>query len=459
MPKKILVVDDVVENIQLVSSILKKSGYSILVAKNGKKALEIVAQQSVDLILLDIVMPEMDGFEVARRLKSTPEYRDIPIVFLTSHADASSVSEGFAVGAQDYVSKPFNASELKARVATHLELSDSRKELKRNLDLNISLLDQYKTVVDESTIVSKTDPHGIITYVNDAFVRISGYSREELLGHPHSIVRHSDMPKSAFKEMWETIRAKKTWKGEVKNRKKDGGYYIVQSTISPILGADGAIEEYISARNDVTEIYDLQKEIEETQKEVVFTMGSIGETRSKETGNHVKRVAEYSRILATHCGLDAQSVELLVQASPMHDIGKVGIPDNILQKPGKLDDDEYAVMRTHAELGHSMLAHSKRPLLQMAATVAHEHHEWWDGTGYPRYLKGEEISIYGRITALADVFDALGSDRCYKKAWSDERIFELLRAQRGMQFDPQLIDLFFEHLDAFLAVRERFRDL
>ena len=202
----------------------------------------------------------------------------------------------------------------------------------------------------------------------------------------------------------------------------------------------------------------LETEIIDTQKEVVFTMGSVAESRSKETGNHVRRVAAYSKILALAYGLDEEEAELLKQASPMHDIGKIAIPDAILKKPGRFDENEREIMNTHAELGYHMIKNSQRPLLQAAAIVAYEHHEKYDGTGYPRGLKGNEIHIYGRITALADVYDALGSDRVYKKAWEDERIYTLLKEERGKHFDPKLVDLFFENLDQFLEVRKEFND-
>ena len=203
----------------------------------------------------------------------------------------------------------------------------------------------------------------------------------------------------------------------------------------------------------------LNKEITHTQKEVVFTMGAIGESRSKETGNHVKRVAEYSKLLALEYGLPKEQAEMLKQASPMHDIGKVAIPDAILNKPGRFTDDERKIMDTHATLGYEMLNNSNRPLLKLAATVAYQHHEKWDGSGYPQGLKGEEIDITGRITALADVFDALGSDRVYKKAWEDERIFNLFKEEKGKHFDPQLIDIFFNNLEKFLEIRDRFKDI
>ena len=208
----------------------------------------------------------------------------------------------------------------------------------------------------------------------------------------------------------------------------------------------------------IEEITNLNHEIENTQKEVVFTMGAIGESRSKETGNHVKRVAEYSKLSALYYGLDEKEAEMLKQASPMHDIGKVAIPDAILNKPGRFDEAEREIMNTHASLGYEMLKHSNRPLLKMAAIVANEHHEKWDGSGYPNGLSAENIHIYGRITALADVFDALGSDRIYKQAWNDEKIFNLFKEEKAKHFDPKLIDIFFEHLDEFLKIRETFKD-
>jgi len=210
--------------------------------------------------------------------------------------------------------------------------------------------------------------------------------------------------------------------------------------------------------NDVTELVNLNKEIEDTQREVIYAMGEIGETRSKETGNHVKRVAEYSKILALLAGLSKEEAEKLKMASPMHDIGKVGIADAILNAPRKLTKEEFEVMKTHAELGYNMLKHSNKPILQAAAIVAREHHEKWDGSGYPRGLKQENIHIYGRITAIADVFDALGSERVYKKAWKLEKILELFKEESGKHFDPQLTKLFLENLEKFLIIRDKFQD-
>ena len=188
-------------------------------------------------------------------------------------------------------------------------------------------------------------------------------------------------------------------------------------------------------------------------------MGEIGETRSKETGYHVKRVAEYSKTLALLYGLNVHESEILFTASPMHDIGKVGIPDNILKKPGKLTSEEFEIMKTHADIGYNLLKGSNREVLKSAAIISKEHHEKWDGSGYPEGLSGEDIHIYGRITAVADVFDALGSARVYKAAWEDDAIFNLFRKEKGKHFDPKLIELFLENIEKFIKIRNKYRDV
>ena len=207
-----------------------------------------------------------------------------------------------------------------------------------------------------------------------------------------------------------------------------------------------------------SKVVEQEQEIVEIQRDIIFTMGSIGESRSKETANHVRRVAGYSQLFAKLLNFKQDEILMIYQASPMHDIGKVGIADSILNKPGKLTNEEFDTMKTHSQLGYDLLKDSKRSLLKMAAIIAYGHHEKWDGSGYPNKLKGEDIHIYGRITAIADVFDALGSDRIYKKAWQDEKIFALLKEQKGKHFDPTLIDIFFDNLDEFLKIRDTYVD-
>ncbi len=209
---------------------------------------------------------------------------------------------------------------------------------------------------------------------------------------------------------------------------------------------------------DVTKEVVVQKELKYTQKEFTHTMGLIGEQRSHETVNHIKRVSEYSKLLGIASGLSKQDVKLLYLAAPLHDIGNALIPDEILNKPEKLTNEEYQIMKQHTQYGHEIFKNYEQPLFKAVATIAHQHHEKYDGSGYPQGLKGEEIHIFARIFAIADVFDALASDRVYKKAWEIDMVLDLIRSERGHHFDPKLVDLFFKHLHKFLAIKSKYQD-
>lgn len=592
--ENILVVDDskVIQH-QLVD-ILKTRNYSIITAEDTDQIFKILENFEISLIFLDNELKSTNGLEFLEQNKLfLKKQLDIPIIMLSSSKSPEFTKKALNASAVDIIKKPYVNEEIILKAAMWIDYKRSQRQIKKST----KLLQEYKDAVDEGSIVTKTDLKGIITYVNEPFCELTGYKQEELIGKPHSIVRHPDMPKETFQELWKTIvKKKKSWSGKIKNLKKDGSTFWINALIKPILDEKGNITEFIglknditqeenikdyfklkfkdsqkdlensikmakqyenaldesnivtrtnlqgiltyvnrkfeqisgykseevlgekhsiikhedtpnevfrdlwttvlngeiwkgiiknkakngeaywvntvivpifngneivefmSIRNDVTELFKLHKEIEDTQKEVIYKMGEIGETRSKETGNHVKRVAEYSKILALEYGLSKDDADILFTASPMHDIGKVGIPDSILKKPGRLTEEEFEIMKTHAEIGYNILKNSTRKVLKAASIVAYEHHEKWDGTGYPRALSGEDIHIYGRITALADVFDALGSKRCYKEAWDDEKIFDLLKEESGKQFDPKLIEIFFNKLDDFLEIRERLRD-
>jgi len=335
------------------------------------------------------------------------------------------------------------------------QLSDTSKSLKENIKYTA----QYEDAINQFTAVLKTDTNNIITYANDEFCTISGYSSQELIGmsckdlRDISHVANEDCSKIAKKlQNGETVTIQFT------NRTKSDAIYYVDTIVYPIFDSQETLKEHLHLMHDVTSIIKLHQEIEDTQKDIVYKMGEIGESRSKETGNHVKRVALYSKILAELYGLSEKEADILFTSSPMHDIGKVAIADSILKKPAKLTDEEFEIMKTHTSIGYEILKDSKREILQAAAIVSHQHHEKWDGSGYPQKLRGEEIHIYGRITAIADVFDALGSERCYKKAWEDPKIFALFIEERGKHFDPKLTDLFLENKEKFLAIRDRYKD-
>jgi len=337
-------------------------------------------------------------------------------------------------------------------------LKNQLKISENNFEDAYHLSQQYEHAINESTIVTRTDLQGNITFANQHFYDTTGYTEAEVIGKNHRIIHHNDTPSEVIANLWKTIELGKIWRGVLKNQKKDGAPYWVDSTLLPIKDKMGNNVEYMAIRKEITEIMSLHQEIETTQQEVIYRMGEIAESRSQETGNHVRRVAEYSRLLALKYGLSKKEADLIATASPMHDIGKVGIPDAILLKPAALTQEEWKIMRTHALLGHSVLANSERPLLKAAAIIAKEHHEKYDGTGYPIGLVGDNIHLYARIVAIADVFDALSHDRCYKKAWEMQRILQLFQDEKGKHFDPQLIDIFFQHTDEFLTILNQLRD-
>lgn len=328
----IMIIDDSKTIIRVLNSLLKNKvnkDLNIVECNSGEEALEKFKNDNIniDLILLDVVMNGMDGYETCENLKSNPKTEDIAIMFLTSKNEEKDIIKGFEVGGVDYIFKPFREAEFIARVQLQLKLIEFKKQ-----------------------------------------------------------------------------------------------------------------------------------EFENIQSEVLLKVGEIGESRSKETANHVKRVAEYSYLLAKLYGLEEKEAKILYNASPMHDIGKVSIPDSILNKPSSLTNDEYKIMQGHTTAGYELFKDSKGEILKAASIVAHEHHEKFNGKGYPRGIQGEEIHIFGRITALVDVFDALGSDRVYKEAWKFKKIMKLFKEERGEHFDPKLVDLFLENSDKFKEIRNNLKD-
>ncbi|MGC9194739.1 MAG: HD-GYP domain-containing protein [Syntrophobacteraceae bacterium] len=324
---RILIVDDTKTNVDLLVSLLGSS-YRLSVALDGNSALIQARENNPDLILLDVIMPIMDGFEVCKILKSDPLTSSIPVIFITALDDTESITKGFNLGAVDYIIKPFRVPELRARVYTHLSLR-----------------------------------HAMLAYANQ-------------------------------------------------NR-------ILDSRVK-----------------------ERTKELRDTQLEIIYRLSRAAEYRDNETGLHIKRLSHLCRILASASGCNEETAELIFNASPMHDIGKIGIPDSILLKPGPLDAEEWKIMKTHTTIGAEILSGHESLLIKMGGLIALTHHEKWDGSGYPQGLAQLDIPLAGRIVAICDVFDALTSKRPYKDAWTPKDAFDEISKGRGACFDPKLVDCF-----------------
>jgi len=477
---KILISDDEEDIHLLTKTVLKNFKYKnkqleFISAYSGKDTVDILKNNDdIVLVLLDVIMEnDHAGLEVVKRIREELKNDFIQIILRTGQSGqflADDVAMNYAIN--DYKEKTeLTSKKLIITVTTSIRSFENMKNIKKlNYELS-GLLSVY----DEFVIAARTNENGEIVYATEAFYELTGYSKEELIGNTHSLLKSNSTSQELYDDLWHTISSGNIWKGEIQDKRKDGTLYWLATIISPEYDVEGNFLYYTAISQNITEkkaiekakvemelankeIESLNDEIIDTQKDVVFRLGAIAEARSKETGMHVKRVAEYSKLLALYSGLSEKESEIIKMASPMHDIGKVAIPDNILNKPGKFTDKEFEIMKTHAKIGYEMLNSSPKTILKAAAVIAHQHQEKYNGSGYPQGLSGEDIHIYGRITALADVFDALGSERVYKKAWKDEAIFNLFKEERGKHFDPKLIDIFFEHLAEFLKIRDTFCD-
>ena len=347
---RILIVDDTPANIRVLGGVLAE--YERVVATSGEKAIHrAISTPPPDLILLDVMMPGMDGFEVCRRLKADERSRDIPIIFVTAMGEVEDETEGLALGAVDYVTKPFSPSVVQARVRTHLALKAARDALE---NVNTQL---------EQRVAERT------AQLRAAFDRVKRGSLE-------TIVR----------------------------------------------------------------------------------LSRAAEFKDDSTGAHVLRMSHYAAAAARRVGLGDRAAESILHAAPMHDIGKIGIPDHILLKPGPLNEAEWQIMRRHCQIGARILAGSDAEVIELAEVVALTHHEWFDGSGYPRGLRGDAIPIEGQVVAIADVFDALTSRRPYKEAFPVDSSLDIIRRGQGTHFSPDVVEAFLGVMPEIHEIRARFRD-
>lgn len=348
---KVLVVDDEDRLLRLMEALLIPMGYEVILAHDGEEAIKKVREVSPDVILLDIMMPRMDGFEVARQLKGGEETKTIPIVMVTGLREVEDRVKALEVGADDFLSKPVDKIELEARVRSLLKVkayNDHMRDYQKELEAEVA--------------------------------------------------KRTEQLRKAFEK------------------------------------------------------------IKTASLDTIHRLCKAAEYKDEDTGAHILRMSNYSAAVARKMGLDETTVESILYAAPMHDIGKIGTPDRILLKPGKLDADEWEIMKQHTVNGGRILEGSDAEFINLGEVIALTHHEKWDGAGYPQGLSGEKIPLAGRIVAIADVFDALTSKRPYKEAFSLEKSYKIIREGWGNHFDPDVVDAFFAVEEEILSIKEKYKD-
>ena len=484
---KILIVDDE-SSVHAVTKLalqnFKFAGQSLTFfsAYSGAEAKLLIQQHSdIAMILLDVVMETDDaGLEVARFIREDLKNPFARIILRTGQAgQAPEEKVVLEYDINDYKEK----TELTARKLFTTVISSLRAY--RDLMIIDANRKGLEKIIEASSTIFKMQSmtkfvSGVLTQLiailgldkNSVYCRASGFAATKNDGEFLILAATGDYQNSVNKKINEVLPATLQEELNLVFQTKDSKYFSDHfiGYFNSSLGSESII--YLQGLNDLDEMskdlisvfftnvstgFDnlyLNQELSDNQAELLFTLGEIAEIRSQETGNHVKRVAKYSKLLALKYGLSTEEAEVLNLASSMHDIGKLAIRDTILNKPGELTPEEFNIIKTHALAGYQLLKTSRRKLLQTAAQVALQHHEKYNGTGYPYGLKGEEIHIYGRITAIADVFDALSSDRVYRKAWPFEKVLDYIQEQRGCHFDPVLVDILFDNLDEFIKIRD-----
>lgn len=491
-PWNILIVDDE-EQVHAVTKLVL-TGYTFegrplnfMHAYSAKEAKRILANTGdIALVLLDVVMEsDQAGLQLAKYIRQDLENSLTRIVLRTGQpgqAPEESVIAEYDIN--DYKDKTeLTATKLRTLLYSVLRsyrdilaLEENRKGLELIIDSSAKIFEIHSLQKFTSAVLMQ-----LIALIglneDSAYMQpVSGFAAENenndyrilsATGKYSSLVDQTarkNLPKNVCKKLDEAHTSKKNYFCDeyyifyfMTAHGKENLLYI--SHYRPVEDVDQCLLEVFSSNAGIAfENAYLKQEREETQQEIVYLLGEAVETRSEETGNHVKRVANISELLAIELGLTEEQSSRIKAASPLHDLGKIAIPDAILNKRGKLGAEEWEVMKTHANVGYNMLKRSSHMTLQYAAIIAHEHHERWDGAGYPQGLIGEDIHIYGRITAVADVFDALNSDRCYKPAWSLDRTVEYFNDQRGKHFDPKIVDILFDQMPRILDICNELRD-
>jgi PAS domain S-box-containing protein len=484
-PSRVLIVEDEYYLGKMLEKALIHEEIEAIAVTDVDSAIKEIGKQSFDLIVSDIYMPGRNGKDLFEYVKDQDV--EIPFIFMTGNPDLKMAIDFLTSGGYDYIVKPFMIADFIQKVKPVIQNHKIKKQeknlvkdLRALLSRRLSELKIYQDVfdsTDDGEII--TDVDGVIVKVNRGFEKITGFCNEELLQQSIDLLQKSILPDLKFKEILKKLKKENTWHGELKGKKKNNESWVVNITFSPIRNEEAQVFAYAGIFKDVTSQREVEQalisslqQMNQAQEAIIFGMARLAEHRDNDTGFHLERIRNYCKLLAEALVehemypdiIDSDFIQMLYRTAPLHDIGKVGIPDYILLKSDTLTEYEFDIMKSHTLIGFNTLnsilkIYGDLPFLQMGIEIAYCHHERWDGSGYPQGLKKDAIPLSAQILSIVDVYDALTTERTYKKAYAHSAALASIKKERGKHFSPKILDIFVEIADDINKIRESFTEM
>lgn len=477
-----LILDDEVYLGNVLSQNIIQRGFEALAVTKVDAAIEELNNKHYDIVISDIYMPDKSGEDLFNYCLE--HFPDLPIIFMTGNPDIEMAVDFLKKGGYDYISKPFLIDDFFKKIDTVLEKAHKRKEekylvndLRELLNKRVEELQIFRDAIestDDGLIIMDTE--GIIVEVNPGFERMSGMKKNKILQKHVSVLQKDLLPDLNFQEIQNILALKGQWEEEMRGSKESGEILISSSSFFPIRNEAENIFAYAALIKDVSKLRRVENALIESlenttlaQEAIIFGLAKLAEFRDRDTGYHLERIRGYSKLLAEELSklpkfrqeINDKFIDTLYRTAPLHDIGKVGIPDQILLKKGKLTEQEYEIIKSHTTIGFQTLSsirqqYGEMDFLNMGIDITYCHHERFDGNGYPRGLKNNEIPLSAKIVSIADVYDALTSDRVYKQAYSHEKSLDLMSKEKGKHFAPLIFEVFVSINNQFDNIRQKY---
>lgn len=491
LAEKVLVIEDNAMNMELATALLEEAGCITLGTSLAETGIELAKSEKPRLILMDVSLPGMDGLTAVRILKQDPATKEIPIIVMTAHAMSGDEFKAVQAGCNGYLTKPIDTRKFLKMVAHFMGATSARRDENNSQSKSILVVDDEEANCELVEALLESFGHETES-IRDGLKALTRLQVSDSMQLPDLVLLDVMMPGMNGFEVTRAIRqnpltcdlpivmvtALTSMEDRLRAVEAGANDFItkpidkieLQTRVNSLLkmkeAQDGIkrhreeLEETVKQRTlslqrALEDVMVAQSEADKAHLDTIYRLAVASEYKDSDTAMHIQRVGNYCGLMAEQLKLPPEEVEIICAASPMHDVGKLGTPDAILLKPGKLDAQERAIMQEHTVIGARILRGSSSKLLQAGEIIALSHHEKWDGSGYPNGWAGTDIPLWGRICAIADVFDALTSERPYKQAYTNEQAWEIMREERGRHFDPQLLDLFFELKDEVLAIQSK----